>query len=161
MFFYLRARGQQFSVDTTDGVFSTFTLPHQIPKVAEGISGQLYDALCEAAVMTDEAGEDSGQTMASSVQHHGSGDSLYCHLGAAAVCNVANEEHSECVIYFNSYFLVEFLLFFFLQHLGIFKSNWVRCGGTGLGVGKLAASWRDSEVTLIPESLNAREAYSC
>lgn len=131
MFFYLRARGQQFSVDATDGVFSTFTLPHQIPKVAEGISGQLYDALCEAAVMTDEAGEDSGQTMASSVQHHGSGDSLYCHLGAAAVCNVANEEHSECVIYFNSYFLVEFLLFFVCSTWEY--SNLTGCGAEGLG----------------------------
>lgn len=137
MFFYLRARGQQFSVDTTDGVFSTFTLPHQIPKVAEGISGQLYDALCEAAVMTDEAGEDSGQTMASSVQHHGSGDSLYCHLGAAAVCNVANEEHSECVIYFNSYFLVEF-------SLGFFCSTWEYSNLTGCGAGGLgweSESW--------------------
>lgn len=107
-------------MDTTDGVFSTFPLSHQIPKVAQGISSQLYDALCEAAVVADQAGEDGGQTVASSVQHHSSGDSFYRHLGAAAICNVANEEHSEGVIYFNSHFLAGFsCLPFLLWHFGI------------------------------------------
>lgn len=42
--------------------------------------------------MADEAGEDGGQTMASPVQDHSRGGSLYRRLGAAAICNGANEE---------------------------------------------------------------------
>lgn len=89
---------KRLAIKTADGVLSAFDVTHQAPKVAEGISSQLDDALCESVVVADEAGEDSGQTVASAVQHHGSGDSFHRHLGAAAMSNVANEEHSECVI---------------------------------------------------------------
>lgn len=36
-----------------------FHFSHQVSKVTQRISSQLYNALCEAAVMADEASEDS------------------------------------------------------------------------------------------------------
>lgn len=49
--------------------------------------------------MADEASEDSGETMASSVQHHSSRGSFYCHLGATAICKITNEKHSVCYLF--------------------------------------------------------------
>ena len=67
---------------------------HQVPKVAQRVPGQLYDALCEAAVMADEAGEDGGQAVAGSVQHNGGGGSPDCNLGAAALCRATGKKYS-------------------------------------------------------------------
>lgn len=53
---------------------------HQVAEVAQRVPGQLHDALREAPVVADEAGEDRGQAVAGSVQHH-SGGSLHCYLG--------------------------------------------------------------------------------
>lgn len=57
---------------------------HQVTKVAQRVPGQLHEALCEAAVVADEAGEDGGQAVAGSVQHN-SGGSPHCCLGTAAL----------------------------------------------------------------------------
>ncbi len=67
---------------------------YQIAKVAQGVPGQLYDALCEAAVMADETGENSGQAIAGSVQHNGGRGSPYWCLGAAAVCRATGKKYS-------------------------------------------------------------------
>lgn len=50
---------------------------HQITKVAQRIPGELYDSLCEAAVVADEAAEDGGQARARSVQYDRGGRSLH------------------------------------------------------------------------------------
>lgn len=131
-------RGCGFSSDTKDRVFSTFALSHQTPKVAQGVSSQLYDALREAAVVADEAGEDGGQTVASSVQHHRGGDSFYRHLGAAAICGMANEEHQSVLFTSNQIFSWSF-----------YSLDWDWAGW--LVDGENPLSWG-------PEPLNAREA---
>lgn len=98
MFFHLREMRIQTGHHRRGGVSSTFYHPsHQIPEVAEGVSGQLHDALREAAFVADEAGEDGGQTMASAVQHHRGGGPLHRHLGAAAVGSVAGEEQERVI----------------------------------------------------------------
>ena len=71
-----------------------FLSTHQVAKVAQRVPGQLHDALREAPVGADEAGEDRGQTVACSVQHGSNvgGGSPYCCLGAAAPCNATGKE---------------------------------------------------------------------
>lgn len=65
---------------------------HQVTEVAQRVSGHLYDALCEAALVADEAGEDGGQAVAGSVQHNSGGGSLYCYLWAAAPCRATGKK---------------------------------------------------------------------
>lgn len=62
---------------------------HQIPKVAERVPGELYNALRETALMADESSEDSGQAVASPVQHYGGGGSSYGCFRAATLCKAA------------------------------------------------------------------------
>lgn len=47
--------------------------------------------------MADEAGENGGQAIASSVQHNGRGGSSYCCLGAAALCRATGKKYIVCV----------------------------------------------------------------
>lgn len=70
---------------------------HQVTKIAQRVPGYLHDALREAAVMADEAGEDSGQAVAGSVQHNRSGGSL--HLGAATLCRVTGKKCTACLYF--------------------------------------------------------------
>lgn len=62
---------------TDEDIFPLCVLTHQVPKVAQRVPGQLYDALCEATVVADEARDDVGQAVACSVQHNSGGGSLY------------------------------------------------------------------------------------
>lgn len=65
---------------------------HQVTKVAQRVPGQLYDTLCQAAVMADETGEDRGQAITGSVQHDSGGGFSYCCLGAAALFRVTGRK---------------------------------------------------------------------
>lgn len=78
---------------------------HQVTEVAQGVPGQLYDALCEAALMADEAGEDGGQAIARSVQHNSGGGSLHCYLGAAALCRATGEKYSLSLFLYLTFIL--------------------------------------------------------
>lgn len=86
------------------GSFS-FWRAHQVTEVAQGVPGQLYDALCEAALMADEAGEDGGQAIARSVQHNSGGGSLHCYLGAAALCRATGEKYSLSLFLYLTFIL--------------------------------------------------------
>lgn len=70
---------------------------YQVTKVAQGVPGQLHDALCETSVMADESGEDGGQAIASSVQHDSGGSSPYCCFRAATPCNPTGSKNTECL----------------------------------------------------------------
>lgn len=89
-----------------------FKCAHQVPKVAQGVPGQLYNALGEAALMADEAGEDGGQAMAGSVQYNIGGGSPHCYLGAAAVCRATGKKCSVTL-----FSLVFLYLIFILQYI--------------------------------------------
>lgn len=78
---------------------------HQVTKVAQRVPGQLYDTLCEAAVMADEASEDGGQAIAGSVQHNSGGGSPYWYLGAAAPCRATGKKHLVSVFLDSLHFL--------------------------------------------------------
>lgn len=65
---------------------------HQVTKVAQRVPGQLYDTLCQAAVMADETSEDRGQAIAGSVQHDSGGGFSYCCLEAAALCRATGRK---------------------------------------------------------------------
>lgn len=54
----------------------------QVTKVAQRVSRQFHDALCEATVEADEAGDDVGQAVAGSVQHDRRGCSPHRDLRA-------------------------------------------------------------------------------
>lgn len=71
---------------------------HQVAKVAEGVSGQLHDALREAALVADEAGDDGGQAVPGPVQHDGGGGSPHRDFGAAALREATGEKYSSLVI---------------------------------------------------------------
>lgn len=61
--------------------------------------------------MADEAGEDGGQAMPSSVQNNIGGGSPHCYLGAAAVCRATSRKGSVTL-----FSLVFLCLIFILQY---------------------------------------------
>lgn len=71
---------------------------HQVAKVAEGVPGQLHDALREAALVADKAGDDGGQAVPGPVQHDGGGGSPHRDFGAAALWEATGENIQALVI---------------------------------------------------------------
>lgn len=72
-----------------------FSITHQVSNVARRGPSHFYDTLCEAAVVADEASEDSGQAVAGSVQYNSGGGSFHYCLGAVAPCRTTGKKYNK------------------------------------------------------------------
>lgn len=93
VFFYLSAQKYRHLVLLPVPIWQLWPVEsHQVAKVAEGVPGQLHDALREAALVADEAGDDGGQAVPGPVQHDGGGGSPHHDFGAAALREATGEK---------------------------------------------------------------------